>query len=72
MFLAYLTRIRSDAPKKINGFRIVRVEIVTVAYGSFKMTLLVYFLLHTCLPEAEVLAITTAGKFFSKIQVLSA
>jgi len=61
---AYLLRIRSDTPKKINGFRIVRIEIATVAYGSFAMTLLVYFLLHTCLPEAEVPAITTAGKFF--------
>ena len=35
------------APKKINGFRIVRVEIATVACGSFAMTLLVHFLLHT-------------------------
>ena len=69
MFLAYPPRIRSDAPKKINGFRIVRVEIATVAYGSFAMTLLVSFLLHPCLPETEVLAITTAGKFFSKILV---
>ena len=34
-------------PKKINGFRIVRFEIATVAFGSFAMTLLVHFLLHT-------------------------
>ena len=30
---------RYAPPKKINGFRIVRVEIAAVAYGSFAMTL---------------------------------
>ncbi|MFZ2149315.1 MAG: hypothetical protein WAV28_19055 [Sedimentisphaerales bacterium] len=34
-------------PKKINGFRIVRIEIATVAFGSFAMALWVHFLLHT-------------------------
>ena len=34
-------------PKKIDGFHIVRIEIATVAYGSFAMTLLAHFLLHT-------------------------
>jgi len=40
-------RLLRCAPKKINGFRIVRVEIATVACGSFAMTILVHFLLHT-------------------------
>ncbi len=34
-------------PKKINGFGIARFEIATVACGSFAMTLLVHFLMHT-------------------------
>ena len=31
-------RLFRSAPKKLNGFCIVRVEIATVAYGSFAMT----------------------------------
>ena len=40
-------RLLRCAPKKIDGFHIVRIEIATVAYGSFAMTLLAHFLLHT-------------------------
>ena len=39
--------LKDGPPKKIKGFRIARVEIATVAYGSFAMTLLVHFLMHT-------------------------
>ena len=49
-------------PKKINGFCIVRIEIAAVAYGSFAMTLLVYFLLHTSRESGEVLAMTLSFK----------
>jgi len=34
-------------PKKINVFHIVKIEIATVAYGSFAMTFSAHFLLHT-------------------------
>ena len=43
------------APKKIKDFRIVRIEIATVAYGSFAMTLLVHFLLHTSWESGQLL-----------------
>jgi len=50
------------APKKINGFRIAMFEIATVACGSFAMTLLVHFLLHTSWESGQVLTMTQNGQ----------